>query len=182
MKALLVVVLVIFGLSAGPLSESAGATSPLPAAKGVEPLGSAEWPSVAAQLAKNIARASFAHQYGRVWGYLHPTYRQAVSQSRWAVCQGSHPAAPRTVAIRKVSVANATELPVDLSLLGRQNVQEIELVIQYTTPSLAGPQLAELNTFWLKQGNTWRAVWLSDEYRAYKAGQCYLTPAGPPLY
>ena len=61
-------------------------------------------------------------------------------------------------------------------------MQEIELVVQYTTPGLAGPQLAILNTFWLKQANTWTAVWLSDEYRAYKAGRCYLTPQGPPLY
>jgi hypothetical protein len=97
-------------------------------------------------------------------------------------CQGSHPAAPRTVSITKVSVANATELPVDLSLLGRQNVQEIELVVEYKIPAVAGVQLASLNTFWLKQGNIWRAVWLSDEYRAYKAGRCYLSPAGPPLY
>ena len=70
----------------------------------------------------------------------------------------------------------------DLALLGRRNVQEIELVVEYTTRVLAGPQLASLNTFWLKQGSIWRAVWLSDEYRAYRAGTRHLTPAGPPLY
>ena len=69
-----------------------------------------------------------------------------------------------------------------LSLLGRQKVQEIQLYVQYTTPGLAGPQAAVLYTFWLKQGKTWSAVWLSDEYAAYKAGRCYLTPQGSPLY
>ena len=151
-------------------------------ANGVEPLGSTEWPSVAAQLAKNIAKASFAHQYDQVWGYLHPSYQHAVSHSQWNRCQGSHPTAPRSVTIKKVSVANATELPVDLSLIGRRNVQEIELDVQFTTPGIRGLQLASLYTFWLKQANTWRAVWLTDEYRAYKAGRCYLTPQGPPLY
>ena len=175
-------VVVVVGVSAGLLSRSVGAKSRLPAAKGVEPLGSAEWPAVAAQLAKNIARDSFAHRYDRVWGYLSPVYQRAVSESYWVGCQGSHPAAPRTVSITKVSVANATELPVDLSLLGRQNVQEVELVVEYRIPVVAGLQLASLETFWLKQGSVWRAVWMIDEYRAYKAGRCYLSPAGPPLY
>ena len=180
MKALLVLGLVASAVSAAALSGSAAAKSPRPF--GVEPFGSAEWPSVAAQLAKNIATASFAHKYDQVWGYLHPTYRQAVSQSHWNRCQGSHPAVPRNVVVTKVSVANATELAVNLSLLGRRNVQEIQLVVRFKTPAAAGPQLALLYTFWLKEGTTWRAVWLSDEYQAYKAGTCYLTPQGPPLY
>jgi hypothetical protein len=179
-KALLVLGLVAAAVSAAALSEPAGATGRPPF--GVEPLGSAEWPSVAAQLAKNIAKVSFAHDYARVWGYLHPTYRQAISQSHWNRCQGSHPTVPRSVVVTKVSVANATELAVNLSLLGRRNVQEIELVVRFKTPAAAGPQLAIVYTFWLKEGTTWRAVWLSDEYRAYKAGTCYLTPQGPPLY
>ena len=61
-------------------------------------------------------------------------------------------------------------------------MQEIQLYVQYTTPALSGPQVAVLYTFWLKQGKTWSAVWLSDEYTAYKAGRCYLTPQGSPLY
>jgi hypothetical protein len=183
LKALLVLALLVGAVSVGLPSGAAEAAKPRPpAANGIEVPGSPQWPSVAAQLAKNIARASFAHQYDRVWGYLHPTYRQAVSQSRWNRCQSSHPAAPRQVTIVKVSVANATELPVALSLLGLRNVQEIELVVQYKTPGVTGPQLASLDTFWLEQGHTWRAVWPSDEYRSYKAGHCYLTPAGPPLY
>ena len=182
MRLLLVLGLVAFAVSAAALSGSAGANSRPPAANGIEPIHSAAWPGVAAQLAKNIATASFAHEYDRVWAYLHPTYRQAVSQSHWHRCQGSHPAASRNVTITKVSVAQATELPVHLSLLGRRNVQQIEVLVRYKTPALAGPQLAILYTFWLKQGKAWRAVWLSDEYEAYKAGKCYLTPQGPPLY
>jgi len=182
MKALLVLCLLASGVSAAALSASADAKSRPPAANGLEPIGSAVWPSVAAQLAKNIATASFAHEYDRVWAYLHPTYRQAVSQSHWHRCQGSHPAASRNVTITKVSVAQATELPMHLSLLGRRNVQQIEVLVRYKTPAVAGAQLAILYTFWLKQGKTWRAVWLSDEYEAYKAGKCYLTPQGPPLY
>jgi len=149
---------------------------------GAESVHTAAWPAVPAQLAKNIATASFAHDYGRVWSYLHPAFRDAVSQAHWRSCQGSHPAAPRSVTIKRVSVANATELPIRLSLLGRRNVQEIQLVIRFERPGSAAPQLALLYTFWLKQGDTWRAVWLSDEYAAYKAGRCYLTPEGPPLY
>ena len=168
-------------LTSVALCASAGATRP-PAANGIEPVGSKAWPSVAAQLAKNIARDSFAHRYDHVWAYLHPTYAQAVSRSHWNRCQGAHPAAPRSVTVTKVSVAQATELPVSLSLLGRQNVQQIELQVQYRTSAAAGTQLALLYTFWLKEGTTWRAVWLSDEYAAYKAGKCYLTPQGPPLY
>jgi len=81
-----------------------------------------------------------------------------------------------------VAVASATELPVRLSLLGRRNVQEIQLSVQYKTPAAVGPQVAILYTFWLKQGRTWTAVWTSDEYNVYKAGKCYLTTYGPPLY
>jgi hypothetical protein len=149
---------------------------------GSEPIGSKAWPSVAAQLAKNIANASFAHEYDRVWGYVHPTYQKAVSASQWRKCQNSHPAAPRGVTITNVKVSKATELALGLSLLGRQNVQQIELVIEFKTPAVSGPQLAILYTFWLKQGNKWTAVWLSDEFQSYKAGKCYVTPQGPPLY
>jgi hypothetical protein len=180
LKTLLVLGLVASGVSAAVPSGSAGAMSRPP--KGIEPIGTAAWPKVAAQLAKNIARASFGHEYDRVWGYLHPTYRQAVSESHWHRCQGSNPAVPRNVTITKVAVARATELAVDLSLLGRRNVQEIELLVQFKTPAAAGPQLALLYTFWLKQGRTWTAVWLNDELEAYKGGKCYVTPQGPPLY
>ncbi len=182
MKRLLLLGLVAAAVSTAALSGSASAKTRPPTGNGVEPIHSAAWPAVAAQLAKNIAKASFARQYDRVWGYLHPTYRQAVSQSHWQRCQGSHPAAARNVAITNVSVAKATQLPVDLSLLGRRNVQQIELLIRFKTPAAAVPQLAILYTFWLKQGSAWRAVWLSDEYDAYKAGKCYLTPQGAPLY
>ena len=179
MRALLLLGLVC---CSAVLAMSAGAKTRPPTGNGAEAMHTAAWPAVAAQLAKNIARASFAHQYDRVWGYLHPTYRLAVSQTHWHRCQGSHPAAARNVTITNVSVAKATELPVDLSLLGRRNVQQIELLIRFKTPGAPAPQLAVLDTFWLKQGSTWRAVWLSDEYEAYKAGKCYLTPQGSPLY
>jgi len=178
-KALLMLGLVV---SAAALSASAGAKNRPTTGNGAESVGTSAWPAVAAQLAKNIAKASFAHDYDRVWEYLHPTLRRAVSESGWHRCQGSHPAAPRNVTITKVAVASATELPIQLSLLGLQNVQEIQLLVHFQGPGAAPPQLAVLYTFWLKHGTTWTAVWLSDEYGAYKAGKCYLTPQGPPLY
>jgi hypothetical protein len=149
---------------------------------GIEGPGTAGWPAVAAQLAKNIARDSFAHDYDRVWTYLHPTYRRVVSQERWQTCQRAHPVVPRGIKITRVAVAQANELPVELSLLGRQEVQQIQLYVQYTTPGVRDPQAAVLSTFWLKQGKTWTAVWLSDEYRAYKAGRCYVAGGASPLY
>jgi len=179
-KALLVLGLVVFAVASSAVSASADATRRPPV--GSEPIGSKAWPSVAAQLAKNIANASFAHEYDQVWGYLHPAFQKAVSESQWRKCQSSHPAAPRGVKITNVKVSRATELALGLSLLGHQNVQQIELVVQFTTPAVSGPQLAILYTFWLKQGNKWTAVWLSDEFQSYKAGKCYLTPQGPPLY
>jgi len=91
--------------------------------------------------------------------------------------------APRSIKITRVAIAQANELPVDLSILGRNEVQEIQLYVQYTTPALAGPQVAVLYTFWLKSGKAWTAVWLGDEYAAYKAGKCYVSPQGQaPLY
>jgi hypothetical protein len=166
------------------------AVSALPAAadtrpstgNGIEAPGTSGWPAVAAQLAKNIARDSFAHDYTRVWAYLHPRYQGAIAQVHWQTCQRRHPAAPPTVKLTRVAVAQANELPVQLSLLGRQKVQEIQLSVQYTVPGVKGPQIAVLYTFWLRDGATWRAVWLSDEYAAYKAGRCYETPQGSPLY
>jgi hypothetical protein len=180
LTAMLVLGLAALALSVAAPGASVGAKNP--PAQGIEPIHTAMWPSVAAQLAKNIARASFAHQYSRVWGYLDPTYRKAISQSHWHRCQGAHPAAPRSVTITNVAVSRATELPIRLSLLGRQNVQEIELLVRFKTPAAPGPQLAVLYTFWLKQGDTWTAVWPSEEYAAYKAGKCYVTPQGPALY
>jgi hypothetical protein len=150
---------------------------------GIEGPGTPGWPAVAAQLAKNVARDSFAHDYARVWKYLHPAYQEAISQSRWQACQRSHPTVPRGITITRVAVAQATQVPVELSILGRQNVQEIQLFVQYRTPALAGPQVAVLYTFWLKHGTSWNAVWLGDEYAAYKAGRCYVSAQGQaPLY
>ena len=177
--------LVVVGAIALAAAATAGAANPKTrpqAGNGIEGVGTAAWPAVAAQLAKNIAKDSFAHDFARVWTYLHPAYQKAVSQSRWQACQRAHPAAPRNITITRVAVAQASELPVKLSLLGAQKVQEIQLYVQYRAAGLAGPQAAVLYTFWLKQGKRWSAVWLSDEYAAYKAGRCYLTPQGSPLY
>ena len=175
--------LVVLCLAASLVAAASAAAKTRPqTGNGIEPVGSPAWPAVAAQLAKNIAKDSFAHDYARVWNYLHPSYQKAVSQAHWQVCQKHHPAAPRNITITRVAVAQANELPVDLSLLGHQKVQEIQVYVQYKTPALTGSQVAVLYTFWLKQDGKWQAVWLSDEYQAYKSGSCYLTPQGPPLY
>jgi hypothetical protein len=149
---------------------------------GIEPFGSSLWPQVAAQLAKNIAGDSFKRDYSSVWRSLDPAYQKAVPRSHWQRCQSAHPAAPRSVKITKVSVSSATELAVRLPVLGRRYVQEIELQVRFTTPAATGPQYAVVYTFWTQQGKAWTAVWLGDEYAAYKGGGCYLTPQGPPLY
>jgi len=180
LKPLIVLGLLLATISASVSSGPAAARNPQP--KGSEPIGTALWPSVAAQLAKNIAGASLTHKYSWVWAYLDPAYRRAVSESRWHKCQSRNPAAPRTVTVTKVDVASATELAVGLPLLGKRNVQQIELRVQFKSPAVAGPQYAILYSFWLKQGKSWTAVWLGGEYKAYKAGNCYLTPQGPPLY
>jgi hypothetical protein len=183
MKALAAVCLMACASSPAALAGPVHAKTRPQTGNGIEAVGSAAWPAVAAQLAKNIARDSFAHDYPRVWRYLHPAYQRAVSQARWQSCQRSHPAAPRNITITRVAVAQADQLPVDLSLLGRQNVQEIQLYVQYNTPALAGPQVAVLYTFWLKDGKAWTAVWPGEEYAAYKAGRCYVTAQGQaPLY
>jgi hypothetical protein len=175
-------VLVVVGLAVGACALAAAAIAKGPPPVGVEPLGSSEWPAVAAQLAKNIANDVFAHDYARVWKYLLPAYQKAVSQSRWSSCQRAHPVAPSSIKITKVLVANATDLPIDLALVGPQNVQEIELIVGYKTAPETALRYAVVYAYWLKQGAVWRAVWPSVEYRAYKAGTCYVAPQGGALY
>jgi hypothetical protein len=179
-KALLLLGLAAAGLSVAVVAGAGAAKSPQPV--GIEPIGSTEWPKVAAQLAKNIARDSFAHNYGAVWKYLLPAYQSAVSQSHWNRCQLSHPAAPPSVKVTEVKVGSAQALPVALPLAGRQDVQEIELLVQYKSSGARQPQYAVVYTFWLKQGKAWRAVWLSDEFEAYKSGSCYVAPQGSTIY
>ncbi len=179
-KALFLLGVAAAGFSVGSAASASAAKSPHPV--GLEPVGSTEWPAVAAQLAKNIARDSFAHDYEGVWKYLLPAYRSAVSQSHWNSCQRSHPAAPSSVRITKVEVGSAQELPIDLSLVGRRNVQEIELIVQYNDSGSKQARYAVVYTFWLKQGDVWRAVWLNDEYGAYKTGSCYVAPQGSTIY
>lgn len=175
-------VLVVFGLVAVGFGLAAPAMAKNPPPVGVEPLGSTEWPAVAAQLAKNIANDALAHNYARVWKYLLPAYQKAVSQSRWSSCQRAHPLAPSSITITKVLVANATDLPIDLALVGPQNVQEIELIIGYKTSPATAQRYAVVYAYWLKQGTVWRAVWPNEEYRAYKAGTCYVASQGGALY
>ena len=112
----------------------------------------------------------------------HPTYKKAITQSHWQNCQGAHPAAPRSVTIRKISIANSTAVPVSLPLLGHKTVREVQLQVQFTTPAASGTQYALEYTFLLEQSGKWLAVWPAEEYSAYKAGKCYLTPQGPGLY
>jgi hypothetical protein len=176
MRAVRVVILGC--LLAAAFSAAFSAQAKNPQAVGIEPIGSTEWPAVAAQLAKNIANDSFAHNYARVWKYLLPSYQRAVSKARWTSCQHTHPVAPPSIRITKVLVAQASELPLDLPLLGHQNVQQIELIVGYTdhlTPTL---RYAVVYAYWLEQGNVWRAVWPSQEFQALKAGNCYVAPAG----
>jgi hypothetical protein len=179
-KAFLLLGMAAAGFSVAMAAGAGAAGNPPP--RGIEPVGSSEWPAVAAQLAKNIARDSFTHDFGGVWEYLLPAYQSAVSQSHWNRCQRSHPAVPASVRITKVEVGSAQELAVDLSLVGRRNVQEIELIVQYEASGSKQAQYAVLYTFWLEQGKIWRAVWLSDEYEAYKSGRCYVSPQGSTIY
>ncbi len=176
--------LFLLGLSAAGLwvAVASSEAAKRPQAVGIEPVGSTEWPAVPAQLAKNIARDSFAHDYKGVWKYLLPAYQSAVSQSQWEGCQRSHPAAPPSVRITKVAVGSAQEIPIDLSLVGRRNVQEIELLVQYKSSGAAQAQYAVVYTFWLQQGKIWQAVWPGEEYQAYKAGSCYVAPQGSTIY
>jgi len=183
MRALAAIAVLACAASAVVCAGSAHAKDRPQTGNGIEGPGTASWPTVAAQLAKNIARDSFAHDYARVWKYLHPAYQEAISQSHWLGCQRTHPTVPRGITITRVAVAQASQVPVELSILGRQNIQEIQLYVQYRTAALSGPQVAILYTFWLKHGSRWNAVWLGDEYAAYKNGKCYVTAQGQaPVY
>jgi hypothetical protein len=177
---------ILFGtaMTALVLVVSAGAKGPGPQTtpSGIGGYLVSPWPPAASQLAKELAKASFARKYETLWGYLHPADQKAVSQSHWQHCQGAHPAAPPSVSIRKVSIANSAPVPVTLPLLGHKTVREVQLQIQFTTPAASGTQYALEYTFLLKQGSKWLAVWLADEYAALKAGRCYQTPQGPGLY
>jgi len=82
MKKLLVLCAAASLVVAAAADAAAAKTRPQ-TGNGIEAAGSAAWPAVAAQLAKNIAKDSFAHDYARVWGYLHPAYQKAVSQTHW---------------------------------------------------------------------------------------------------
>ena len=169
--------------AAAAVAVPAAAKPPLKSTgNGIEVPGTATWPAAAVRLAKDVAHASFAHDYARVWGYLHPKYQQAVSEPAWTRCQRAHPSAPPSVKITQVAIAQASNFPVALPLLGRQNLQEIQLLVRFSTSAAQGVQSAILYTFWLREGHDWHAVWLADEYQAYKSGKCYATPQGPPLY
>ena len=76
MRALLVVGAVFLIASASTAGAANPKTRPQ-TGNGIEGVGTAAWPAVAAQLAKNIARDSFSHDYPRVWAYLHPAYQKA---------------------------------------------------------------------------------------------------------
>jgi hypothetical protein len=174
---------VVLGIAAVVLTAPAAAKGPgaQTTPQGIGGYLAQPLPTVAAQLAKNVAKASFAHKYNAVWSYLHPSYQKAISQSHWQNCQGSHPAAPPSVKVTRVAVATFNKLPTSLPLLGKQSVEEIQLQIQFQRPGQS-TQYALAYTFWLKQGKKWEAVWLPEEYQAYKSGKCYVTPQGPPLY
>jgi hypothetical protein len=174
-------ILLLVGLSAAALGAAVIATGARTSV-GCAGCPASPAPPVASQLAKNVAKASFGRQYKTVWSYLHPTYQKAISQSHWQRCQGAHPTAPRSVTIKKISIADSTPVPVNLPLLGPQKVQEVSLQVQFKTPATRGLQLALEYTFWLKQNGKWLAVWPAEEYSALKAGKCYLTPQGPGLY
>jgi hypothetical protein len=180
LKIFLVLAFVVLAAAGSASAARPKGTVTVPNSSGGEPV--VALPPVAAQLAKNIAKASFARKYPAVWTYLHPSYQEAVSQAHWQRCQGAHPAAPRSVKVTRVDIATFSQLPTSLPLLGKQKIEEIQLQVQFRSPAASGSQYAVEYTFWLKQGNTWHAVWLPDEYSAYKTGKCYITPQGPPLY
>jgi hypothetical protein len=180
LKIFLVLAVVVLAAAGSASAAKPKGTVTVPNPYGGAPVS--PLPPVAAQLAKNIAIASFARKYPAVWSYLHPSYQKAVSQAHWQRCQGAHPAAPRSVKITRVAIATYSKLPTSLPLLGKQNIEEIQLQVQFKSPAASVSQYAVEYTFWLKQGNKWHAVWLPDEYGAYKTGKCYITPQGPPLY
>ncbi len=170
-------------VAAVALAAAASATAAKhPQPVGIEPVGSTEWPTVAAQLAKNIAGDAFSHDYARVWKYLLPAYQKAVSQSRWTDCQHTHPVVPPSIKIVKVLVASASEIPIGLSLVGRQNVQQIELIVEYRSSPGTSLRYAVVYTYWLRQGKAWSAVWPESEFHAYKTGTCYVAPEGSAIY
>jgi hypothetical protein len=175
-------VLPLLGVAVAIAAARAGAAAAGAPPRGLEPIGSSEWPAVAARLARDLARDALAHDDARVWAYLDPALRRAVSSASWRRCRRVHPVAPPGVTIERVAVASATEVAIGLGPLGRRKVQEIELQVQFRTPARPGLQAALLPTFWLERGRTWTAVWPSEEYAAYAAGRCYGTPGGPPLY
>ncbi len=140
------------------------------------------WPPAASELAKNVAKASFARTYSVLWSYLHPSYQKGISELRWQNCKRAHPTAPPSVTIRKISIASSAAVPIRLPLLGQQTVQEVQLQIQFTTGTASGTQYALEYAFLIKQKGKWLAVWPAAEYSAYKDGKCYVTPQGPDLF
>jgi hypothetical protein len=156
----------------------------VPAVAGTPPAGGSAadpWPAIPNAYSAILATAAFKHNYATVWGYIAPTYQSAVSESRWQACQQRNPVAPPGVKIRSVRVADSRKVPVQLALLGRQNVRDVSLQVLFSRGGTE--QAALLDAYWLqnKKGK-WVAVWLPAVFAKYKAGGCDVIGPARGLY
>ncbi len=140
------------------------------------------WPTLPSKYSAILAKAAFTHDYNTVWSYLSPAYQSAVSQSRWLACQKQNPVAPPGVNIKSVKVADSTKVPVNLPILGRQDVRTVALQVLFSRGG-GSQQIALAYAYWFKnKDGKWVAVWMPPVYSKYKSGGCDVLGPARGLY
>jgi hypothetical protein len=129
------------------------------------------WPSGPSKGSQAVAKAIFGHKYTTAWGYIHPKLQKAIPESAWLSCQKKNPVASPGVKIGQVRIADSRGVPIALPLLGKQRVRTVLLQVLFTTPG-SGQQVAVQYAYWVQDKGNWKAVWLPEQYQAYKSGRC----------
>jgi hypothetical protein len=130
------------------------------------------WPSGPSKFSQAVAKAAFSHNYGAVWGYLHPKLQKAISEAAWQKCQQRNPIASPGVKIGQVRIADSKPVPIALPLLGKRTMRTILLQVLFTAPGGGGQQIAIQYAYWIQDKGNWKAVWLPEVYSLYKSGKC----------
>ena len=109
-------------------------------------------------------------QYARLWQAVDPGDQRGVNRAAWTACQGKQVQA--LAGVKMLGIAALRERTVTRTFVPVGKLEATDVTVRVSFEAGGSKQHADADVYVTRYHGSWKAVWLSSDYQALRAGRC----------